>query len=1103
MSATCPNCGKPVPASALEGLCPECMLRLGAASQTEALGETAPGTNKPAPPPPPSPEEIARFFPHLEILECLGRGGMGVVYKARQTLLNRLVALKILAPEKEQEPQFAERFMREAQALARLNHPHIVTVYDFGETSGLYYLLMEYVDGMNLRQLLQTRKLVPEEALAIVPPICEALQYAHELGIVHRDVKPENVLLDKRGKVKIADFGIAKILGQAPNQSAITGAKEIIGTPYYMAPEQVEKPTKVDHRADIYSLGVVFYEMLTGELPLGKFAPPSRKSQIDARLDRVVLHALEKEPERRYQHASQVKTDLETITHPPPAPGPVQPRAADNGPKSVPVARVPDAATSRRLARRIVFVLLLLTLGCIGLAMWLQRPRPVGGIVAADSPDGRYCAMAGTRNAMRIFGGDRLFFRCSVLGQELHENWDVPVPTAKLETDYVRKPISNYSFEAYGAIRWSADSQRVSFLVRGIEVAGFNVESRSHSLQGGFQPERVPQPELALLQPTSVVSNQWTEALVALNTAGWREAFALGQKIAALPPDEGYEVLSQGWGAVANIDARQQLLKAFFFVRNPPPDRFHPRLFDVLDLGMRDRSPAVQGWSINYLKQIVLRDFANDFPSYEKWYKANAGRPVADILRDAFNDFLASTRTARPAEIANQLDLLTHSSPWRVLLTDLDPSQLSDLKAFLENSARNKTNTDLAQNALQAIAELPPDEAYLRRVVLPLARSASSVEVRVAAVASLGKPECAWALDFLEKTLQESLEKTEPAARIVAWKAASGIAGIGEPRSIPLLIGVIDADNTYDTVYGVGYFGLGPLTGVTYSETHDGAWWRAWWERNKIRFPEDARTLQIPTIRLARKRGATVSRTGEVASDVADVPCRELLAANNRQMQFFLIGLDTEKPAPASGYPLLLVLPGGDGSSNFLNFVKRIYRNAVPKDYLVAELVAPQWDKQQAKTLVWPLETDRYPGMKFPTEAFIHAVIAEVEKHHRLDQRRIFTLTWSSSGPAGYAASLYPNSRITGSFIAMSVFRPNNLPDLAAARGRAFYLLHSPQDQLIPLSMPTNARERLTAKGARVKLTTYDGGHGWHGDVYGMIRSGIDWCEENCRAESK
>ena len=308
----CPHCGKPVPSTALGGICPECMLKAGLAAQTEGPGAIGPQGTRIVQPPP-TPAEIASLFPQLEILECLGRGGMGVVYKARQPRLNRLVALKILARDKEQDGQFAERFTREAQALARLNHPNIVTVHDFGEAGGHCYLVMEFVDGVNLRQVLLAGKMPPEQALTIVPKICEALQYAHEQGIVHRDIKPENILVDKSGRVKIADFGIAKMLGVTAGQQALTGAKDVVGTPHYMAPEQLEKPLTVDHRADIYSLGVVFYEMLTGELPLGKFAPPSRKVQIDVRLDEVVLHTLEKEPARRYQQVNQLKTDVETI----------------------------------------------------------------------------------------------------------------------------------------------------------------------------------------------------------------------------------------------------------------------------------------------------------------------------------------------------------------------------------------------------------------------------------------------------------------------------------------------------------------------------------------------------------------------------------------------------------------------------------------------------------------------------------------------------------------------------------------------------------------------------------------------------------------------
>jgi predicted Ser/Thr protein kinase len=268
----------------------------------------------PQPLPTPLPEDLAPLFPQLEILELLGRGGMGAVYKARQKNLNRFIALKIITLEDGADPQFADRFQREAQALAKLNHPNIVSVFDFGEAQGLFYFLMEFVDGANLRMLIHSRQMKPEAALALIPSFCDALQYAHDEGVVHRDIKPENVLVDKKGRVKIADFGLAKLLGHDAADHTLTRTGMYLGTPRYMAPEQLEKPDTVDHRADIYSLGVVFYEMLTGELPMGRFDPPSRKVQVDVKLDEIVLHALEREPSRRYQQMSEIKTDVQGVT---------------------------------------------------------------------------------------------------------------------------------------------------------------------------------------------------------------------------------------------------------------------------------------------------------------------------------------------------------------------------------------------------------------------------------------------------------------------------------------------------------------------------------------------------------------------------------------------------------------------------------------------------------------------------------------------------------------------------------------------------------------------------------------------------------------------
>jgi serine/threonine protein kinase len=365
----CPQCGVALPLTATSGLCPRCLM-------AEAMVSTQ-VESEPSAQPPLAPEQIAPHFPQLEILECLGRGGMGVVYKARQKSLNRFVALKLLAPERVLDPRFAERFTCEAQALAALNHPNIVTIHDFGQAGGFYYLLMEFVDGANLRQLLRTRKFSPEEALAIVPPLCDALQFAHDRGIVHRDIKPENLLIDITGRVKVADFGVAKMLGslQASDPAGASAALEnttrtSVGTPGYSAPEQKSDPQRVDSRADIYSLGVVFYELLTGERPDGRLQPPSKKVHIDVRLDAVVLRALEQDPELRFQQVSEVKTLVETIVQPASEPPPVS-RAAEV-PSAAPHKGKPKTMSSTKTKIALVSAGVLLAAGALALALVLH-----------------------------------------------------------------------------------------------------------------------------------------------------------------------------------------------------------------------------------------------------------------------------------------------------------------------------------------------------------------------------------------------------------------------------------------------------------------------------------------------------------------------------------------------------------------------------------------------------------------------------------------------------------------------------------------------------------------------------------------------------------
>lgn len=305
----CPDCGEPIPENAPQDLCPKCLM-VAAAKPAESATVAMSHLHFT----PPSVEEIAEAFPQLEVLELIGRGGMGAVYKARQPNLDRIVALKILPQSLAESPEFSKRFTREGRVLAKLNHPSIVGVFDFGESGGYFYLLMEFVDGVNLRQAMRAGRFTPGQALEVVPKICEALQFAHDEGVLHRDIKPENILLDTKGRIKIADFGIAKLLGTAAENEPTLTQTAMPGTPQYMAPEQIEKPGDVDHRADIYSLGVVFYEMLTGELPIGRFAAPSEKTGVTSEIDEIVFRSLEKEPGSRQQSANEVRTEIAGVS---------------------------------------------------------------------------------------------------------------------------------------------------------------------------------------------------------------------------------------------------------------------------------------------------------------------------------------------------------------------------------------------------------------------------------------------------------------------------------------------------------------------------------------------------------------------------------------------------------------------------------------------------------------------------------------------------------------------------------------------------------------------------------------------------------------------
>lgn len=234
------------------------------------------------------------------------------------------------------------------------------------------------------------------------------------------------------------------------------------------------------------------------------------------------------------------------------------------------------------------------------------------------------------------------------------------------------------------------------------------------------------------------------------------------------------------------------------------------------------------------------------------------------------------------------------------------------------------------------------------------------------------------------------------------------------------------------------------------------------------------------------------SAAGFAQDDVADIPSTSH-TLKPETLQYNLISSTKTLQPPAAGYKLLIVLPGGDGGAEFLAFVKRIYKNVLNKDYLAVQLVAPKWAENQR--VIWPTEKNKVHGQKVSTEEFIKLAVTNVKKTTKLDDKRVFTLSWSSGGPAAYAASIRKDTPVTGSFVAMSVFKASELPNLRLAKDKKYYILHSQDDQVCPYRMAVAARDTLREAGAKVEFAEYSGGHGWQDDPYEKMRTGIKWLE--------
>ncbi|MEY2407604.1 MAG: eukaryotic-like serine/threonine-protein kinase [Verrucomicrobiota bacterium] len=366
------------------------------------------------------------LLPQYLFLALLGRGGMGAVYKATQRSLNRSVAIKVLPAVlmNDAEDDFVERFRQESLTMAKLNHPGIVSVYESGEAAGLLYIVMEFIDGTDVARTIRGQaKVAPELATALLIQVCDALQYAHRNGVIHRDIKPANLLITRDGQVKIADFGLAK-----HNEEALRGLTKTnvaIGTPDFLAPEAWTPGTALDARADLYSLGVTLYQMLTGEVPRGLWKMPSEKVGTDPRLDAIIDKAMQPDREARYQSSSELRRDLEQIHDGRPA-------------TATPVRTVvpPPAPQNGSFARRWIAgaVVVQIIIICSLVILWMRAPRsdsaPLAGAAMTHLPAR---PPATVRDAARWLVKERADFKILSGGRETDVKSEQDIPEGEFQ----------------------------------------------------------------------------------------------------------------------------------------------------------------------------------------------------------------------------------------------------------------------------------------------------------------------------------------------------------------------------------------------------------------------------------------------------------------------------------------------------------------------------------------------------------------------------------------------------------------------------------------------------------------------------------------------
>jgi len=620
---------------------------------------------------------------------------------------------------------------------------------------------------------------------------------------------------------------------------------------------------------------------------------------------------------------------------------------------------------------------------------------------------------------------------------------------------------------------------------------------------------------------------EFTSLLDELDPEDARAVFAASKKLADSETAAGFKALRDKWKTIESPAVKQQMMTTFYakriaseFDETAMKDRLNKRLIDVLDLGARDTSAAVQASSLRLLKKVSLQDFAENFDAYYPWFEGQYGKDATEVVSRSIAEWVNKASDTKGEEVRALADFIEENGE---LMRDLGAGRrAADRAGYLDVLGSwldgGEAETQTAMRLISGQRMKRPD---LEKLVLPRVKQSKNFATRTWAIATLGDSKASWALDDLHGILTTSLDKPEDIRPLIPALCRT-LASIGDARSIPVLIATMDAEATAAGTHTITSSGLAPLTGVKVKDGQDAAWWRNWWEKNRSRFPENVRALEIPAIAKAPGKDPAAPKVEtDTGADVLTVASADVRAGFDNDKRYFLIGNAKENSAPADGYKLLVIIPGGDGGSEFNLFARRVWKNGLTEvpaggagdaggsGWIVAQMVAPKWDDQQFERLVWPLEKVPYRGQtkksKFSTEEFADAVVSDVKGRVDIDAKNVYVLGWSGGGSACYSLMLRDKTPFAGAFIAMSTFKPEHTAGLQnvtpptapttkdGPTKRRIYILHSEQDTTVPFRWASEANDMLRKSKGDVTLQRYEGGHGWKGDVFATIRTGMQW----------